>query len=178
MITGAIFGMQVYGIACGIKGTGGPKWLLALLMATNMTIGLFFGTVLRTNFFMLTTSYLGSYMVFRGFGNLFGNYPNLFSLTKQVKLSNSFYMYVGLIVTHTLLGFLAQTILKRRFNDGEEEKNYKDKYFAGEAKNQPLNEEDQNNNNTKTSSDIEAQAIEDARFDIIVQEANKTDSNS
>jgi len=105
MNVGAIVGMQVYGIACGIKGIGGPKWLLALLMSGNMTLGLFFGSLLQTYFFMITTSYLGSYLVFRGFGNLFGNYPNLFSLTRHVKISNSFYMYVGLIVTHTLLGF-------------------------------------------------------------------------
>jgi len=108
-------------------------------MGAFTVLGLSLGSLLRTYFFMITTSYLGSFLVFRGFGNLFGNYPNLFSLNNHVKLNNSYYMYFGLIMSHMMLGFLSQTILNKRFNDGEDDRNYKeDAKAVKEEKEVPL----------------------------------------
>lgn len=102
--------MQIYGVLCGVNGVGGERWVMGALMGSGVVLGGGLAVGLRCYFFMVTTSFLGSFLVFRGFGNLFGNYPNVMALRSNEKMNNSYYMYVGLILTHTLLGFLAQSI--------------------------------------------------------------------
>ena len=72
--------------------------------------GSMLGGFLKENFFIVTTSYLGSFLVFRGLGSLVGNYPNVL---KQ-PAGSAYFMYIGLIVLHTVLGVIAQSILKKK----------------------------------------------------------------
>jgi len=40
-VTGAVFGMQVYGITCAVKGGAGPAWLLLVLVGVFAVSGIF-----------------------------------------------------------------------------------------------------------------------------------------
>ena len=76
-------------------------------------LGTFLATILKKYFFIVTTSYLGSFLIFRGFGSLFGNYPNV--LIIKTKLPQSYYEYFGLIIGHTIFGIVIQLILKKYY---------------------------------------------------------------
>lgn len=69
------------------------------------------GGLLKENFFIVTTSYLGSFLVLRGIGSLMNNYPNVLKETVQP----FYYIYIGLILLHTVLGVVVQSILKKKF---------------------------------------------------------------
>ena len=69
--------------------------------------GSMLGGFLKENFFIVTTSYLGSFLVFRGLGSLLGNYPNVL----KTPAGSTYFMYIGLIILHTILGIVAQSIL-------------------------------------------------------------------
>jgi len=61
IVVGAIFGMQVYGVTCAVKGSFGPMYMLGLLQLVFLVAGFFLGALLRTYFFMLATAYLGAF---------------------------------------------------------------------------------------------------------------------
>ena len=103
--------------------------------------GLGLGFVLQSYYFMATTAYLGAFLVFRGFGTIFGNYPNVLTLAPNTKLPNSYYMYLGLIVIHAGLGFVAQFLLKKKFPSTEDEAEFQQNNENDKA--QPLKEGDQ-----------------------------------
>ena len=79
-----------------------PALYMFIIIIFWAMLGTFLATILKKYFFIVTTSYLGSFLIFRGFGSLFGNYPNV--LIIKTKLPQSYYEYFGLIIGHTILG--------------------------------------------------------------------------
>jgi len=114
-VTGAVLGMQVYGVTSALKGSVGPTWLLPILVVVCATGGVFLGSFLRTYFFMTTTAYLGAFLVVRGVGNLLGNYPNVLTLDEGVVIENVYYLYVGVIVCVALAGYFTQVMMKAKW---------------------------------------------------------------
>ena len=84
LVTGTIFGMQVYGITIGIRGEPLAHTAMILIICSFTILGTFLGALLKGYFFIATTSYLGSFLVVRGIGTLIGNYPNVFSIRKKL----------------------------------------------------------------------------------------------
>lgn len=84
LVTGAIFGMQVYGISIGIRGEPLRHTAMLLIICSFAILGTFLGTLLKEYFFIVTTSYLGSFLVIRGIGTIIGNYPNVFAVRKKL----------------------------------------------------------------------------------------------
>ena len=125
-VTGAIFGMQIYGVACCIKGNAGPEWFLDTMLIVMSVLGIFLGALLRNYFFMLTTSYLGAFLLVRGFGNLVGNYPNVMYMTNGEVIPKIYFIYVGSILGVAIVGYLIQIMLNKKFGGGEDEAQFTD----------------------------------------------------
>lgn len=72
-------------------------------------LGCFLHQVMRQYFYIATTSFIGSFMMFIGIGSLYGNYPKVLKFDGEITLSLHLYLYQTLL--HTGLGMLIQSIL-------------------------------------------------------------------
>lgn len=118
--------MQTYGVTCAIKGGAGPAWLLLVLVGTFASSGVFLGACLRTYFFMLTTAYLGAFLLTRGFGNLMGNYPNVLYMTHGEVIPFVYYVYVGSIFGLGAIGYLVQVLMQKKWPQEEDENTFRE----------------------------------------------------
>ena len=121
LITGAILGMQVYGQSIGLAGFPLKKIFMIQIVLVFAAAGTFLGVLLKANFFLGTTSYLGSFLCVRGVGTLIGNYPNVFAIKKT--LPTVYYYYFMGIFGCTIIGIVAQILMRKYVvkHEGNEE---------------------------------------------------------
>jgi hypothetical protein len=112
-ITGAVLGIQVYGVVIGIKGDVLKPSSMLIIICAFALVGTCLSTIFKEASFVVSTAYLGSFFIFRGFGSMFGNYPSSFHM--KSKMPHEYYMYFGLILGLSVLGIILQLILKQQF---------------------------------------------------------------
>ena len=108
LVSGGVIGMQFYGIICTVKESASPGWMCLVLILCGMLAGIGLGVVLGSQFFLITSSYLGAYLVIRGLGNLIGNYPNVLHLTHGEKIPFVYLIYTGVILATGIIGYIVQ----------------------------------------------------------------------
>lgn len=163
LVTGGVIGMQIYGMICSIKGSAGPGWMCLVLILCGMLSGIGLGSVLGGSFFLITSSYLGSYLIIRGLGNLIGNYPNVLHLTHGEHISYVYLIYTGSIIVAAVIGYIVQICLKKKFGGAE---NATD--FADETK--------LNLQGTPPDRSVKEEDVENQKKDEVVQENNAEES--
>ena len=103
----------MYGIVIGIKGDTLPPSSMLIVICAFALVGTCLSTIFKEASFVVSTAYLGSFFIFRGFGSMFGNYPSSFQM--KSKMPHEYYMYFGLILGLSVLGIILQLILKQKF---------------------------------------------------------------
>ena len=120
LVSGGVIGMQFYGIICTVKESASPGWMCLVLILCGMLAGIGLGVVLGSQFFLITSSYLGAYLVIRGLGNLIGNYPNVLHLTHGEKIPYVYLIYTGVILATGIIGYIVQICQKKKYGGTEE----------------------------------------------------------
>ena len=128
-ITGLTFGLQVYGICIGVYGSPLKHLAMFAIISSFAVLGTCLGMLIKKNFFIITTSYLGSHLFMRAVGTVLGNYPNIF-LTKE-KLPHEFYLYIGLEFGLSIFALIIQLIMSEYYT-------YEDTYGESYTTNQVI----------------------------------------
>ena len=108
-VTGIVSAYLISGIMMGFARRPLLPIAIFFVVVLSGCLGCFLHQVMRQYFYIATTSFIGSFMMFIGIGSLYGNYPKVLKFDGEITLSLHLYLYQTLL--HTGLGMLIQSIL-------------------------------------------------------------------